>query len=108
MVVDEKMHKAFKVKTRGVPHSVAEAAPEISKRFDFFLQEHRRVTADIQGMKNVAEIVRGLSLPTMLLVNECNAEVVPIDKSLQKRSRQLLKQPPLQVESQCPMKKIAS
>jgi hypothetical protein len=66
------------------------------------------VTADIQGMKNVAEIVRGLSLPTMLLVNECNAEVVPIEKSLRKRSRQLLKQPPLQVESQCPFKKIAS
>ena len=78
-VIDEKMHQAFKDKTRGVPHSVAEASPEVLKRFDFFLQEHNRVTADIDRMMNVADIVRGLSLPTMLLVNECHAEVVPVD-----------------------------
>jgi hypothetical protein len=29
VVVDEKMLKVFKEKTRGVPHSIAEAAPEI-------------------------------------------------------------------------------
>jgi hypothetical protein len=28
-VVDEKMHKLFKEKTRGVPHSIAEATQEI-------------------------------------------------------------------------------
>ena len=46
--------------------------------------------AVIKGLKNVADIVHGLSLPTELLVNECNAEVVPVDKSLRKRSRKLL------------------
>ena len=45
---------------------------------------------DIEGLKKVAEIVHGLSLPTELLVNECNAEVVPVDKSLRNRSRKLL------------------
>jgi hypothetical protein len=29
VVVDEKMHQLFNEKTRGVPHSIAEAAPEI-------------------------------------------------------------------------------
>ena len=46
--------------------------------------------ADIEGLMDVADIVRGLSLPTELLVNECNAEVVPVDKSLRKRSKKLL------------------
>ena len=45
---------------------------------------------DIEGLKNVADIVHGLSLPNELLVNECNAEVVPVDKSLRKRSIKLL------------------
>ena len=58
---------------------------------------------DIEGLKKVAEIVHGLSLPTELLVNECNAEVVPVDKSLRKRSRKLLRQPPKQVESRDPI-----
>ncbi len=46
--------------------------------------------ADIEGLKNVADIVRSLSLPTELLVNECNAEVLPVDKSLRRRSRKML------------------
>jgi sulfur carrier protein ThiS len=55
------------------------------------------VKADIEGLKNVADIVRGLSLPTELLVNECNAEVVPVDKSLRRRSRKMLMQPKIQI-----------
>jgi len=54
VVLDEKMHQLFKEKTRGVPHSIADAAPEIGKRFEYLLQEHNRVTADIEGMTNVA------------------------------------------------------
>ena len=102
-MIDEKMHQEFKDKTRGVPHSVAQASPEIEKRFDFLLQEHHRVTADIRGMKNVVEIVRGLSLPTMLLLNHCHAEVVPVEESLRRRSRKLMKQPPTRVESRVPI-----
>jgi hypothetical protein len=93
VVVDKEMHKVFKEKTRGVPHSIADAALEIKARFDYYLKEHERVKADIEGLKNVADIVRGLSLPTELLVNECNAEVLPVDKSLRRRSKKLLKQP---------------
>ena len=42
------------------------------------------------GPEEVVDIINGLSLPTELLVNECNAEVVPVDKSLRKRSIKLL------------------
>ena len=97
MVVDEKMHQLFKEKTRGVPHSIAEATPEIRAKFNYFLKEHERVKADIEGLKKVADIVRGLSLPTELLVNECNAEVLPVGESLRRRSKKLLMQPKIQI-----------
>ncbi len=96
-MVDEEMYQLFKEKTRGVSHSIADAAPEIKARFDYYLKEHERVKADIKGLKNVADIVRGLSLPTELLVNECNAEVLPVDKSLRRRSKKLLMQPKIQI-----------
>ena len=96
-MVDEKMYQLFKEKTRGVSHSISDAAPDIKSNFDYFLKEHERAKADIEGLKKVADIVRGLSLPTELLVNECNAEIVPVDKSLRSRSRKMLRQPKIQI-----------
>lgn len=93
-VIDKKMFKIYKRATRDIPHSVAVANPSAVAKFGEHLKEQQRVLTQIQEMQRVAAMLRDLSLPTELTINQCHADILPVDKELRKRSRKILKQPP--------------
>jgi hypothetical protein len=62
---------------------------------DYLYGELRRIESNITELSSIADTLQNISMPTALTVNECNAEIQVVEKSLSIRSRKLLKRPRL-------------
>ena len=54
--------------------------------FSYWLKEKNRIRSYIIEINNFAELVNTISLPTLLTVNQGNAEILPAKKTLRLRS----------------------
>lgn len=62
---------------------------------NYLYSEIARVGSNISELNSIADSLHIISLPAELTINECNAEIQVVEKSLSIRSRKLLKRPRL-------------
>jgi hypothetical protein len=67
--------------------------PGAQYTIDYLYGELSRIESNISELSSIADTLQNISLPTALTVNECNAEIQVVEKSLSIRSRKLLKRP---------------
>ena len=90
VVTDISLYKRFKQAMTRSPRMKVTACESEQSNFSFWLNEKNRISSYIAEINKFAEIVHAISLPTQLTVNQGNADVVPVKKTLRLRSKEVL------------------
>jgi hypothetical protein len=90
VVTDISLYKRFKQAMTRSPRMKVTACKSEQSNFSFWLNEKNRISSYIAEINKFAEIVHAISLPTQLTVNQGNADVVPVKKTLRLRSKEVL------------------
>ena len=90
VVTDISLYKRFKQAMTRSPRMKVTACESEQSNFSFWLNEKNRISSYIAEINNFAEIVHAISLPIQLTVNQGNADVVPVKKTLRLRSKEVL------------------
>ena len=90
VVTDISLYKRFKQAMTRSPRMKVTPCESEQSNFSFWLIEKDRISSYIAEINKFAEIVHAISLPTQLTVNQGNADVVPVKKTLRLRSKEVL------------------
>ena len=89
-MTDIPLYKRFKQAMTRRPKMKLTASESEQSSFSFWLKEKNRISSYIAEINNFAELVHTISLPTLLTVNQGNAEIFPVKKTLRLRSKEML------------------
>jgi predicted membrane-bound mannosyltransferase len=89
-VTDIPLYKRFKQAMTRRPKMKVTASESEQSSFSYWLKEKNRISSYIAEINNFAELVHTISLPTLLTVNQGNAEILPAKKTLRLRSKEML------------------
>ena len=89
-VTDIPLYKRFKqAMTRRSKMKVTASEIEQSS-FRYWLKEKNRIRSYITEINNFSELLHTISVPTLLTVNQGNAEILQVKKTLRLRSKEML------------------
>ena len=89
-MTDIPLYKRFKQAMTRRPKMKLTASESEQSSFSYWLKEKNRISSCIAEINNFGELVHTISLPTLLTVNQGNAEILQANKTLRLRSKEML------------------